>query len=56
MGDAADDIGEQHLRDQHRQHAGKADAKIGVAENRGAEADEPRDHGGMIEEAERALL
>ena len=43
MRDAPDDIGEQQLRDQHRQHAGEPHAEIGVAEDRGAEADEPGD-------------
>ncbi len=51
-----DHIGEQQLGDQHGQNAGKSDAQIGVAEDRGAEPDEPRDHRRMIEERKHVLL
>ena len=51
-----DRVGEQQLGDQHGQHAGKPDAQIGVAEDRGAEPDEPRDHRRMIEERKHVLL
>ena len=54
--DAADDIGQQQLRNRHRQQPGKPDAEIGIAENRGAETNEPRDHRGMIEEGQRVFL
>ncbi len=56
MGHAPDDVGEQQLRDQHRDDAGEPHAETGVAEDRGAEPDQPGDAGRMIEEGERALL
>jgi hypothetical protein len=56
VGDATDDVGEQQLRQQHRQNAGEAHAERGIAENGGAEADEPGDHGRMIEKGQHAFL
>ena len=56
MRHAPDDVGEQQLRGQHRQYAGKPHAEIGVAEDRGAEPDEPGDHRRVVEEGEHALL
>ena len=53
---APDDIGEQQLRDQHRDDAAKPYAEIGVAKDRGAEPDQPGDPGRMIEEGQHALL
>ncbi len=47
---APDDVGEQQLRDQHRDDAAEPNAEIGVAEDRGAEPDQPGDAGRMIEE------
>ena len=56
VGHAPHHVGEQQLRDQHGQHAGKPHPQIGIAEYRGAETDEPRDHRRMIEEGQHALL
>jgi hypothetical protein len=56
MGHAPDDIGEQQLRGQHRHDAREPHSEIGVAEQRGAEPDEPGDHRRMIEEAQHVLL
>jgi hypothetical protein len=56
MGHAADDVGEQELRHQHREDAGEPHPQIGVAEDCGAEADEPGDHGRMIEEGKHILF
>ncbi|MGY3426456.1 hypothetical protein ACVWZW_006960 [Bradyrhizobium sp. F1.13.4] len=56
MGEAADDVGEQELRHQHRDDAAEAHTERGVAEDHSAEPDQPGDAGGMIQEAERRLL
>ena len=56
MRHAPDDIGEQPLRHAHRQQTGKAHAEIGVAEDRGAKPDEPRNHRRMIEEGKHVFL
>ena len=56
MRHAPDDVGEQKLRDQHRDNAAEPHAETGVAEDRGAEPDQPGDAGRMIEKGKRALL
>ena len=56
MRHAPDDVGEQKLRDQHRDDAAEPHAETGVAEDRGAEPDQPGDAGRMIEKGKRALL
>ena len=43
MRHAPDDVGEQELRDQHRDDAAEPHAETGVAEDRGAEPDQPGD-------------
>ena len=53
---APDNIGEQNLRKQHRDNASEAYTQICVAEDRGAEANEPRDHRRVIEKRKHALL
>ena len=56
MRHAPDDVGEQKLRDQHRDDAAEPHAETGVAEDRSAEPDQPGDAGRMIEKGKRALL
>ena len=56
MGYPPDDVGEQNLRHQHRHNAGEPHAETGVAKDRCAETNKPRDHRRMIEEGKRALL
>ena len=56
MRHAPDDVGEQKLRDQHRDDAAEPYAETGVAEDRSAEPDQPGDPRRMIEKGKRALL